>query len=81
MILVQALGQQVLLIINVTDDADDENDGNLFIIYKYINIIIIYNKLFISWLLPVESLLLCELSQNDNRHHCQSQSLNFCLLS
>ena len=48
MILVQALGQQVLLIINVTDDADDENDGNLFIIYKYINIIFIYNKLFIS---------------------------------
>lgn len=48
MILVQALGQQVLLIINVTDDADDEDGGKLFMIYKYINIIIIYNKLFIS---------------------------------
>lgn len=29
MILVQALGQQALLVINVTDDADD--DGSLFI--------------------------------------------------
>ena len=31
MILVQTLGQQALLIINVTHDVEDENDVSLFI--------------------------------------------------